>query len=330
MTRGQRLRVDTTVVETNIHDPTDSTLLADGVRVLTRTMKQLAARARAAGDHIRDRTRSVNRRVFEIIQRSRAAGRGTASTEAKRQARVTALYKEVMAITTSVVHRAERILDDQPRRRDRQAGRLHDRLAAMTRLVRRVRAQARARVVQGDTHYPDKVLSLFEPQTDVIRKGKAAKPTEFGKVVKIQEAEGQIITDYEVCATRVPDKALWLSALERHQALFGRVPRMAVADAGFASATNERAARQLGIRQVVLPRRGALTVGAPTAERPRWYRRALRWRTGCEGRISAVKRSPGLRRCLYRGAAGMERWVGLGVIASNLLVLGRARPSAIS
>jgi IS5 family transposase len=104
------------------------------------------------------------------------------------------------------------------------------------------------------------------------------------------------------------------------------MPRLAVADAGFASASNERAARELGIRHVVLPRRGPPTADSSIARRPRWYRRALRWRTGCEGRISAVKRSHGLRRCLYRGHAGMERWVGLGVIASNLLVLGRSGP----
>jgi IS5 family transposase len=327
VTRGQRLRVDTMVVETNIHYPTDSTLLADGVRVLTRTMTRLATRTRTAREHIRDRTRSIGRRVFEIIQRSRAAGRGKARTEAKRQQRVTTLYKEVLAITRSVVGRAERMLDDLPRRRDRATARLCTRLEETVPLVRRVLTQTRARVVHGDTHYPDKVLSLFEPHTDVIRKGKAAKPTEFGKVVKIQEAEGQIITDYEVCTTRVPDKTLWVPALERHQHLFGHPPRLAVADAGFASAANERAAQQLGIARVALPRRGPPVACARASSRPRWYRRALRWRTGCEGRISAVKRSPGLRRCLYRGLAGMERWIGLGILASNLLVLGRAGPS---
>ena len=327
VTRGQRLRVDTTVVETNIHYPTDSTLLADGVRVLTRTMTRLATRTRPAGEHIRDRTRSVRRRVFEIIQRSRAAGRGTATTEAKRQQRVTTLYKEVLAITRSVVGRAQRMLDDLPRRRDRALAKLGRRLEETVPLVRRVLAQTRARVVQGDTHYPDKVFSLFEPHTDVIRKGKAAKPTEFGKVVKLQEAEGQIITDYEVCTTRVPDKTLWVPALERHQQLFGHLPRVAVADAGFASAANERAAQQLGVARVALPRRGPPVARARASSRPRWYRRALRWRTGCEGRISALKRSHGLRRCLYRGLAGMERWVGLGILASNLLVLGRAGPS---
>jgi len=326
VTRGQRLRVDTTVVETDIHYPTDSSLLADGVRVLTRTMKRLGAQARSAALRIRDRTRSVRRRVFEIVQRTRAAGRGSARTQATRKARVTTLYKEVMAITRTVVRHADTMLHDMPHPRGRRSARLRDRLRQTAGLVRRVLDQTRARVIQGDTHHPDKILSIFEPHTEVIRKGKAAKPTEFGKVVKIQEAEGQIITDYHVCPIRVPDKTLWTPALDRHRGLFGRAPRLAVADAGFASAANERAALDLGVKRVVLPRRGPPAGGGPAPPGQRWYRRGLRWRTGSEGRISAVKRSHGLRRCRYRGEAGMERWVGLGIIASNLLVLGRAGP----
>jgi len=97
-------------------------------------------------------------------------------------------------------------------------------------------------------------LSLFEPHTEAIRKGQAVKPTEFGKLVKIQEAEAQFITDYTVCATRVPDQALWVPSLVRHEQLFGRAPHLAVADGGFASAANERAAAARGVRRVVLPR----------------------------------------------------------------------------
>jgi IS5 family transposase len=138
--------------------------------------------------------------------------------------------------------------------------------------------------------------------------------------VKIQEAEGQFIRDYEICATRVADQDLWVPSLEKHRQLFGRPPRMAVADAGFASHKNELAATELGVQRVVLP--GA-SKRSKEKERKRWFRRALRWRTGCEGRISALKRRHGLRRCRNRGTTGMERWVGLGVIA-NLLVLGRA------
>jgi Transposase domain (DUF772) len=109
VTRGSRMRVDTTVVETNIHYPTDSSLLADGVRVLTRTMRRVATRVGDEALRGRDRTRSVARRVFEIVQRSRAAGRGTAAAQATRHARVTTLYREVMAITRAVVRDAEAV-----------------------------------------------------------------------------------------------------------------------------------------------------------------------------------------------------------------------------
>jgi IS5 family transposase len=101
------------------------------------------------------------------------------------------------------------------------------------------------------------VLSIFEPQTEVIRKGKAAKPTEFGKVLKLQETENQFITDDTVCPTRVPDGELWMPALERHAELFGRPPDLAVADASFSSRANERAAHARGVRRVVLPRGAA-------------------------------------------------------------------------
>ncbi len=325
ITRGRRLRVDTTVVETNIHYPTDSSLLADGVRVLTRTMKRLAAQVGERASTVRDRTRSVTRRVFEIVQRTRAAGRGAPATEAKRQARVATLYREVMTRTRAVVRQAQAMATQVRGRRTGAVRKLGERLALASALVRRVLAQTRARVVHGNTHHPDKVLSIFEPHTEVIRKGKAAKPTEFGKVVKIQEAEGQLITDYEICPTRVPDKELWIPALDRHVALFGQAPRLAVADAGFAAPENEQAARDRGVRRIVLPR-GRGPDASRSRRRERWYRRALCWRTGSEGRISTIKRRHGLRRCRYHGELGMERWVGLGVIAHNLVAIARSGP----
>lgn len=318
--RGFRMRVDTTVVETNIHYPADSTLLADGVRVLTRTLKKLRQVTGDAIPCVRDRMRSVGRRVFEIAQHSRQAARESVKT------RMRQLYREVMTITRAVVRQAEAVGRQIGEKADGAGTTLGQRLQETVGLVRRVLAQTRARVLKGDTQYPDKVLSLFEPHTEAIRKGKAAKPTEFGKLVKLQEAEAQFITDWDVCATRLADSNLWMPALERHEQLFGHPPRLATADAGFASGSNEQAATDRGVRRVALPKRGRLSPARRTHQRQRWFRRALRWRIGCEGRISALKRRHGLRRCRYRGLQGMERWVGLGVIANTLLVLSRAGP----
>jgi IS5 family transposase len=305
--RGRRLRIDTTVVETNIHYPTDATLLADGIRVLTRSLQRL-------GEQVRKRTRSVARRVFEIAQRSRTAGhRAAPAVRDKSKARMKLLYQGLMGITRAVVRQAEAAAA-QSRREP-----LAVQLSVTIELVKRVVAQTRARVLRGDTHFPGKVVSLFESHTEIIRKGKLAKPTEFGRLVKIQEAEAQFITDYEVCERGQPERALWAPALDRHIALFDHAPHLAVADGGFASRSNERAAHDRGVRYVVLPRQ-------PREERSRAARAALRWRTGSEGRISALKRRHGLRRCRYRGPNGMQRWVGLGVLANDLLVLARAGP----
>jgi transposase, IS5 family len=318
--QGRRLRVDTTVVETNVHYPTDSTLLADGVRVLTRTLKRLGPRLPGLVVSVRDRARSVGRRVFAIGQRTRTAtARVSTAVRERSKAGLKALYQELMGITRAVVRDAERVAERMPARPSLPTTRLAERLRTTVGLVRRVLAQTRARILRGETRYPDKVVSLFEPHTEVIRKGKAAKPTEFGKLIKIQEAEAQFITDYQVCSTRVPDTTLWGPALERHEQLFGRPPRLAVADGGFASRANEQLARERNVRHVVLPRQRR-------ERHSRTVRAALRWRTGSEGRISVLKRRHGLARCRYRGLLGMERWVGLGIIANDLLVLGRASP----
>jgi IS5 family transposase len=193
------------------------------------------------------------------------------------------------------------------------------RLRQMQPLVTRILAQTRARLLDGDIHVADKVLSVFEPHTEAIRKGKIAKPTEFGKLVTIQESEHQIITAYDVHEHRPPDVTLWTPALDRHIAIFGRAPDLAAADRGFASAKNEDAALRRGVRRVILPRPGRKTPARRAHERQRWFRRGQRWRVGCEGRISVLKRRHGLRRCRYHGADGTARWVGLGVIADNLI-----------
>jgi phage tail protein X len=192
-------------------------------------------------------------------------------------------------------------------------------LQQMRPLVDRILDQTRARLVGGDTHVLDKVLSVFEPHTEAIRKGKIAQPTEFGKLVTIQEAEHQIVTAFDVHATRPPDVTLWAPALDRHRQIFRRAPALAAGDKGFSSAANERTAQDGGVRRVVLPARGRKSPARRAHERQRWFRRGQRWRTGCEGRISVLKRRHGLRRCRYHGHDGMHRWVGFGVIADNLI-----------
>ena len=317
--QGRKMRVDTTVVETNIHYPTDSSLLGDGARVLTRTMKKVEKATGGLKKRIRDRMRSVNKKVMAIALAGRLKG---PEGEERRVER----YRELLSLTRKILHQAEGVLEETQRLSRRRQARLkplREILETMTGRVRQVLRQTKARVFQGITQYPNKILSVFEPHTEIIRKGKTSKPNEFGNVVKVQEAENQIITHYEVFAERPEDSRLLVLAVEQHQRQFGRPPRMVAADAGFYSQKNERTIQAMGVRRVAVPSRSTKSSERRRLQRTRWFRLGQRWRTGCEGRISVLKRRHGLNRCRYRGFEGMQRWVGLGVIADNIIQMGR-------
>jgi len=317
VTHDRRFRVDTTVVETNVHYPTDSTLLRDGVRVLTRTMQRASTALGDAAGRIRNWLRSVTRRVLIIGYEARSPKTREAMVKSYRK--LIATTRAVLRDTATMVRRlGQRVRTASPQIRP-IVQRAQQELAAMRPVVQQVVDQTRARVLGGDTHVPCKVLSLFERHRVTIRKGKIAKPNEFGNLVTIQEAEHQIVTAFEIHAGRPADVTLWTPALDRHQAIFGRAPDLAAGDRGFSSAKNEQAAVDRGVRRVVLPRSGPKSPARRAHEHQRWFRRGQRWRVGCEGRISLLKRRHGLRRCRYHGVDGMHRWVGLCVIANNLV-----------
>src|SRR5271168_958038 len=220
--RGRRLRLDTTVVETNIHYPTDSSLLGDGVRVLTRTMKKITALAGAVGAKLRDRSRSVRHRLIEV-------GRVVRGKAMPNRDRLQRAYGRLLDATGRVVGQARRFSREIGAGVKRCAeiveqavlDGLRQALDDMVPMVRQVMRQTRARIFGGDRHSQGKLVSLFEPSTEIIRKGKAGKPTEFGKLVKLQEAENQIIIDYEVYARRPNDVDLLIPAIEAHRTALG-------------------------------------------------------------------------------------------------------------
>jgi len=316
--RGRKLRVDTTVVETNIHYPTDSSLLGDGARVLTRTMKKIEKQAGKLKRKVRNRTRSVSKRVIAIATASRHKG---PEGEAKRKKQ----YKELLRFSRQVLNDAKRVIaevEEMPARKKQGLKGLCQHLSEMVGRVRQVVKQAKVRVFDGVTQMPGKIVSLFEPHTEIIRKGKASKPTEFGKMVQVQETENQIITHYDVFDRRPSGRDLLLGAVETHERVLGRVPHLATADAGYYSRAQEQAVEGKGVKWVAVPNRNTKSVERKKKEHSRWFKKAQRWRTGCEGRISVLKRRHGLTRCRYHGVEGMKRWVGLGVMADTLISMG--------
>jgi IS5 family transposase len=328
--QGRIYRQDTTVSETNVHHPTDSSLLQDGVRVLQRLAGRAAEVVPALG-HMRDRAKAVRNRVLEITRAARS--RGEQSTQRRERS-----YRALLRIVRPVVTGASRIagkLGDQRVTRhlgwqeELVAKALKVDLDTMGERVERVIRQTRARVCRGITDWPGKLLSLFVPRTAVIRKGKAHKPNEFGRLIDIVEVENGIVSDYQVLDGNPDDGSLLLPALERHQHRFGRLPHLVATDRGFWSAKNERAAHALGVKRVAIPATGKLARTRLRLQRSRWFRQAQRWRAAGEGRIGTLKNVFGMDRCMYKDADGraddaMERWVGWCVFANNLVFVARA------
>ena len=192
-------------------------------------------------------------------------------------------------------------------------------------LVKKVIAQTEARVFGGDTHFAGKVLSIFEEHTQAIRKGKAHKPTEFGRLVRIDEVENGVVSNYEVQDGNPADVQAWLPALLQHKEKFGQMPHTATADRGYFSAENEREARKAGVKRVAIPARGRLSKARAAVQKTRWFKRALRWRAGVESRIATLKHPFGMVRAMYKGDVGFKRHVGWSVIANNLVSIARVQ-----
>lgn len=322
---GKMMRTDTTVCESNIHHPTDSGLMRDGVRVLQRLVRQ--AKEHVSGlDEMRDRSRAALHHVLEINQAVRKKG-------PEGESKVQGVYRSFMRITRSVVTNAKKVVtkirEDRgmPSATEAQksaAKAVQEKLEIMTSRVDNVIRQTRARICRGDNQYGAKIFSLFEPDACAIRKGKAHKPTEFGRLVEICEVERGFVSDYKVHAGNPSDATLLIPALERHKKIFGQAPKQLATDRGFWSAENERKAKALGVKKVSIPFRGKISQVRRLLQRQRWFRRLQHWRANGEGRIGTLKNKYGLDRCRYEGDAGIQRWVGGCVLANNLVSFARA------
>ena len=322
VTHGRKLRIDSTVVETNIHHPSDSTLLPDGVRVLSRTLRKAKQLLRdvppAARKLFRDRTRSAKRHMKRIMEVARQRGEDAAQ-------RLQTAYQPLLDVAAAMVDQAQQVGAALHAATNDAAQRVAETLEHYLPLVEQVINQTTRRVLQGEqVPASEKVVSLFEPHTAIIRKGKPGKPTEFGRVVWLDEVDGGIISRYEVLDGNPDESAQLQPSLDHHRKVFKRPPRVLAGDRGVHSPDNERYASKCGVQQVVLPKPGAKTTKRIAHEQQRWFRRGRDWRAGIEGRISGLKRRHGLDRCRNHGDAGMERWVGWGILAHDLRVIAEA------
>jgi IS5 family transposase len=321
---GRKLRVDTTAVETNIHYPTDSSLLADSLRVMTRALKRIAAGCAGNSLKVIDHARAAKYRVLEICRAAKSF------TETSR-ARLKDSYRKLLGLTRQVRRQAGKALEElKAQNLKAEAGNLLTVLVAEAQLrhylplVDKVIAQTQARIFEGQTRHVDKILSLFEEHTAIIRKGKPDKPTEFGRLVRLDEVENGVISGYAIAQGNPADQQQWVPALQHHRDIFGRVPNLAAADRGFWSSKNEKAALDMGIKRVVLPATGRLSAKRAVHQKQRWFRQGQGWRAGCEPRISTLKHQFGMKRAWYKGDAGFQRYVGWCIIAQDLVAIARS------
>lgn len=318
---GKKLRADTTVVETDIHPPTDNTLLWDSVRVVTRLVERLMELLPAGSCGFTNRTRSARRRMQEI-QRMTSKQRGYSQVGKYRQ--LIGITEQVVAETRGLLQKTQKVwvvdsltgMTIQSLRRE---------IEHYVGLADRVIDQSRRRVLEGQpVSNAQKVFSIFEPHTDLIKRGKILKDIEFGHKVFLAESARGLITQYRVLDGNPCDQDQVETALDHHQKTFRRCPELCSLDRGFFSENNVELCQRAGVKIVCVPQRG----GKKTAEREAYenspvFKKGQRFRAGIEGRISVLFRGRGMKRCLAEGRQRFELLVGAAVLANNLMVIAQ-------
>ncbi len=318
---GKKLRVDTTVVETDIHYPTDSTLLWDTVRVVTRLIGDLDELLPQGVPGFTNRSRSARRRMQEIMR----------SASRERHRRLAPKYRKLICTTEQVIANAREVLKKTERIHSMdlmseiaiQA--IRKQIDHYCSLGDRVVDQARRRVINKEqVPNEEKIFSIFETHTDLIKRGKILKPVEFGHKVYIAESARGLITQYQVLDGNPTDDAQVKSSLRRHRETFGDAPKIYSADRGFFSKANIEHCTKAGVELVCIPQRGGKkTTEQASYEKSPCFKNGQRFRAGIEGRISVLFRGRGMKRCLAEGRDRFELLVGAAVLANNLMVIAR-------
>jgi len=310
--KGRKVRIDCTVTETNIHAPTDSSLLWDTVRVLTRLMRQATE---ALGDsfdaRFTDHTRRAKRRNLGIHNAPNAKKRLPLYRDLLKVTRKTLGYAASMAVTLAA----------GPVDITRLA--FEHELRHFVALGRRVVDQTQRRVIEGEqVPAKEKIVSIFEPHTDIIIKSR--RETEFGHKICLAAGASSLVTDCVFEDGNPPDSKLAVGMVERQEEIFDRVPRQVAFDGGFASKDNLAAIKGMGVKDVAFHKKRGLAI-ADMAKSAWVYKRLRRFRAGVEGVISFLKRCFGLTRCTWTTLKGFKCYVWGSIVSANLLILARHR-----
>ncbi|MDD3926784.1 MAG: ISNCY family transposase [bacterium] len=308
---GRKMRVDTTVVEADIHYPTDISLLHDGIKAITRSIKRIKAAGAAQDERFTDHTRKAKKILLGATRVCRKRLKSGAKD-------VKAAVKQMQKLAEDVSSAAQRVIDATGHKANETIPPVFHNARKMIERTKAIIDQTE-QVISGNYHIENRIVSLHDTDARPIVKGKTGKPVEFGEKVLIQENEKGIVTSYEVYDSNPNDDTLLKPALDKHVQIFGKAPSSVATDRGFSSVANERMLQEAGVKKISLPRKGKKSKARQQHERQSWFKRLQRFRAGGEATISYLKRRFGLRRSLYHQHEGMKRWVGHGIMVMNLI-----------
>jgi IS5 family transposase len=331
--------VDTTVVPSNVSYPTDSGLLAKAIGRIAATTRRIQAAGGAVRTKVRDRSRAAGRRAHQIgfkLRSRSAAGRDVALAAVRRvTGELADLAETAVRDAEAVVANAKRALrgarakaqaerasgESDPtagRRRGRLARAVQD-LDELLEATRQIATQTRQRLSGVTPDGATRRVSLHDPDARPIAKGRLGKPVEFGHKAQVADNEDGVVLDYTVEAGNPADAPQLEPAVERIKNRTGRPPRTVTADRGYGEKRVDDALHDLGVRNVVIPRKGKPGAARQAEEHRRAFRRDIKWRTGIEGRISTLKRGYGWDRARLDTTEGAKIWTGHGVLTHNLI-----------
>lgn len=318
VTRGRKLRTDGTVVESNIRAPSDNRLLADGVRVLARTVVRVRELLQQkVQEPFEDFTQAAKQRARQIGETLRKKTEAAKSVGRQH-------YQELIEMTQKTIESARHIQKQLHEMQEQKAKRLAQSLETFLPRAEQVIDQTTRRIMQGEqVPASEKIVSLFEEHTDIICRGKESRPVEYGHKIWLNEVEGGLVSHYRILDGNPSDADQWKPSLKAHLKTFHQPPQQASGDRGLYSEPNEQLAHDLGVKKVILPQPGYRSKTRLKREHKAWFVQGRHWHAGVEGRISVLKRAHDLGRCLAHGLNGFQCWVGWGIIAGNLAVLGR-------
>ena len=313
---GKKLRSDGAVVETNIHYPTDASLLWDSVRVLDRLMKGVIENCPSAKFPYHNRTRAAKKYCYAITM---AKGKGVLERREKIYRKLLKAAHEVFDMVESCI---KSLISDSLDFEERlYAPFFKKELEKYKELAARVVEQCERRILR-DEKVPasEKIVSIFEEHTDIICRGKTMSPAEFGHKILVTTGASGIVTQYKICGGNPGDNELVPAILEKHLNQFGAAPRSFAGDRRFWSAANEKFASSdpYNVKHISIPRPGYRNSKRRAIEKETWFKKLQRFRAGIEGCLSTLLRGFGLTRCLWEGWESFKSWIGLSIFAYNL------------